>query len=1078
VSFNRSRVIWTCACAAAAAAYVLAQPAAIVRRQADFQTALAVTQAHLYGTTGVTARADRSTPRADVLAIVAEGQWDTVRSRVVARGLTIQFEDQRSGYMRVTVPLEDMHLFFEGPEIEAARVDSLGGYDTRLQPQDLPSSLRFSADGTPYPRATQPEVKRPMRPLLTREIARSYPINSDRDMGMTEFRLHNPTFDGRGVVIGVHDGNTWMALDQPEFSQARALDGTPRRKVLRYLDYPAVRREGFSAPFSDWFECRSGICEVLGLTMRLPAAGRYRLAQPMLAGPELGRGRHGFMKYVVLQRQETGRIYIDTDGDLDFLPETPLVDFNSDAWAPRSTATLLYLGGSSFKAVVTIDAEGQFLWVHPFLGEHVTNTSAVAAGSDTGTNLGVGVAPNASLVFVAHGPRAALLSQNLEGTITLARDRIVDVIYAAIVLQTPLGTSDSFDSVAFDRISEAYNKPILISAGNYPFALSTSPASGARVAMTVGQYVSAKSLEARFGVERSEGPVNASPTGPAIDGGPRPHFTAASVRVTAEVCEAGVSLTAQNQYEIPPCYRLSGGTSAASPSAAGIVALLISAARQHGLTPSVHQIREALMASASLMPGIPAHIQGVGLINVQRAWEYLQRTTTATALDIEGELRHPFVRLLGGSRPKGLYWLATSEAKQSMMVTLRAKRAAGIGSVSVRQEGGLVMSVPKAVALGTNGTATVPVVVAPPALGRISSSWLAFLKAGTTDVVARSLVTAARPAPLSAPSFQHAWQEDVEIDSHRDLVVSVPTGATGMLVETELVTGDGRLLITNPWSMPMLRRSFWAASPGLFSLGRVKGERQVGVFLNPAGGTWGFASGDLSAVSAAAGSSVVPKSRVSVRTTAFRTVCDLVARETKELREHIRVKVHDVFARPMNGGVLAAPAVVEHHRFQLKDEFDRKPVTIDVKPETAAFHIEASQTAGDGIVLQLFDCTLGHCIAITQSVPGDESPKLNVRQPTVGIWKVFAVPVSPLYSQTQIDVTVTQALEVNLAPLTQVFAKNSQSSPVSLTFEGGVRPASDARGLMLFRTDERAKIADIGWGAVSLCTIHDAPSNR
>jgi hypothetical protein len=1073
---NRSRVIWACVCAAAAASYGLAQRAPGDRRQADFHTVLAITQAHLYGTTGLVARADRTAPGADVLAIVADGQWDTVRSRVVARGLTIRFEDQRSGYLRVTVPLKDIRLFFEWPEIEAARVDSLGGYDTRLQPQDLPTSFRFSSDGTPYPRDTRPEAKPPARPPLTREIARSYPINSDQDMGVTEFRAQNPTFDGRGVVIGVQDGDTWLALDQPEFSLARALDGTPRRKVLRYLDHPAIRGEGFSSPFSDWFECRTGICEVQGLMIRVPAAGRYRMAQPMLVGPELGRGRHGFMKYVALQRQETGRIYIDTDGDFDFLPETPLVDFNAEAWDARSIATLLYLAGPSFKAVVTIDAAGQFLWVHPFLGDHVTNTSAVAAGSDTGTNLGVGVAPNASFVLVARGPRAALLSQNVEGTIALASDKDVDVIYASIVLQTPLGTSDSFDSVAFDRISEAYNKPVLVSAGNYPFALSTSPASGARVAMTVGQYASGRSFEARYGIKQSDGPVNASATGPAIDGGPRPHFTAASVRVTAEVCEAGVSLTAQNQYAIPPCYRISGGTSSASPSAAGVVALLISAARQHGLKPSVLQIREALMASATLMPGIPARIQGLGLINVQRAWEYLQRTTPVTALDVEGELRHPFVRLLGGTRPKGVYWLAPSEAKQSMVVTLRAKKTENLDSVFVRQEGDLVMSVPRTVALGTNGSATVPVMVTPPALGRIASSWLTFFKNGTRDIVGRSLVTAARPAPLSAPSYQHAWQEEVEVDSHRDLLVSVPTGTTGMLVETELTAGEGRLLVTNPWFLPMLARSFWSAAPGLFSLASVKGERQAGVFMDPGAGAWGFASGDVAAVTPEAAPRTVPKSLLSTRTTAFRTVCDLVARDVKEPRQHISVKIQDAFAKPVNGGVLAAPAAVLHDRFTIEDEFDRQPVSIDVKPGTAAFQITARQTGGDGIVLQLFDCTLGHCIAVTQSVPGERSPILNLRQPAAGVWKVFAVAVRPLYRPSQVEVTTTQALETHLTPLTQTVTKDPQSLNSSFAFAGDIPTASNARGLMLFRTDERAKASKLGWGAISVCAIHDTPS--
>ena len=1072
---HRSRVIWTCVCGVAAAAYLAAQHELPKRRQADFHTAIAVTQAHLYGTTGLMARADRTSPGADVLLIVSEGKWDVVRSRVVARGFPIRFEDHRSGYLRVTVPLEAIRLFFEWPEIAASRVDGLGAYDTRLQPQDLPTSLMFSADGTPFPRSTRSEAKPPDRPPLTRDVAQSYPYNSDQDMGVTEFRAKNPMFDGRGVGIGAIDGTTWVALDQPEFSTARALDGSPRRKVLRYLDHPGLRRLGSSAPFSDWFDCQGAICEVQGLMMRLPSPGRYRLAELMLKGVEVGRGRNGFMKYIAVQRQDTGRIYIDTDGDLDFIPENALVDFNDQAWNLSSVATLLYLGGPPLKAVVTVDASGTFLWVHPFTGGHVTPMAAVAAGSDTGTNLGVGVAPNASLVHIDSGPRATLVSHEVEGLITIARDKDVDVIYASIIVQTPLGTSDSFDSVAFDRISEAYNKPVLVSAGNYPFALSASPAAGSRVAMTVAQYVSEASYEARYGMKRAAAPIQASTVGPALDGSAKPLFVAATIRVTARPCDEGFSTTAQNMFAMPRCYGISGGTSSASPSAAGVVALLLSAAKQRHLSPSVAQIREALIASARLMRGYPAHMQGVGLINVQRAWEHLQRQAAQPVVDIEGELRHPFVGVLGDVRPKGLYVIASSGDKQAMGLTIRTDPRSGIDVLAVRHEGGVDLSVPENVTLQGSGVTRVPVTLAPPEVGRVGSSWVTFARKMRDEILGRALVTAARPAPLTPPSYRFAWSDEIELDSHRDVLVSVSPGTTGLLIEADLLQGDGRVFVSNPWAMPLFPQAFWSTGAGFYNPAEVRTVHHAGVAMNPAPGAWRFTSTDRASVRPEA---VERNERtlVSVKTTAFRTTCDMVARELNESRDHIRVVINDLFAKPVNGGALAAPASVQRASVTLEDEFTRRPIEIVVKPNTAVLQIAARQRVGDGIVLQLFSCTLGHCIAITQSVPGEESPILNVRQPAAGEWKVFAVPIRPLYKASTVDVTVTQALEADLAPLTQAPVKNgSETSPV---FEGDIPRSTDSRGLMVLRTDERAKINKDGWGAVSICTVHDSSRSR
>ena len=232
-------------------------------------------QAHLCGTSGVHEnQSDDALGRCP--GTIGEARWvaSDPGSRCF-REAVIRFEDRPSRYLRATVSFSDVHLLFEWPEDRCRTSRRLAGYDSRLLQQDLeslgfvPARETSSVRTPPAPTLPTPSA----RPILTRAVSRAYPINTDQDMGVTEFRRANPSFDGRGVGIGVLE-STWIPVDHPAFASARALDGMPRRKILRYLEYPGVRRESGSAPMSEWFDCKSAVCEAQRRVLKLPAAGR------------------------------------------------------------------------------------------------------------------------------------------------------------------------------------------------------------------------------------------------------------------------------------------------------------------------------------------------------------------------------------------------------------------------------------------------------------------------------------------------------------------------------------------------------------------------------------------------------------------------------------------------------------------------------------------------------------------------------------------------------------------------------------------------------------------------------------
>lgn len=85
------------------------------------------------------------------------------------------------------------------------------------------------------------------------------------------------------------------------------------------------------------------------------------------------------------------------------------------------------------------------------------------------------------------------------------------------------------------------------------------------------------------------------------------------------------------------------GTSMSSPNACGCITLLLSAARASNLPTTPVSVRRALENSAKFIPNVHVLGQGYGLVQVERAWEYLNATSDDTNKDISYKVsfNHP-----------------------------------------------------------------------------------------------------------------------------------------------------------------------------------------------------------------------------------------------------------------------------------------------------------------------------------------------------------------------------------------------------------------------------------------------------
>src|SRR5262249_31994388 len=159
------------------------------------------------------------------------------------------------------------------------------------------------------------------------------------------------------------------------------------------------------------------------------------------------------------------------------------------------------------------------------------------------------------------------------------RDRRVDIISGSVSVEAYPSIGTGFAARVIDRVVARYGKPVLLSAANHGPATSTVLSAGnASSALTVGAYISKRSLLLNLGWRLDEDHTVAlfSGRGPANDGAMKPDILAPYQSVSASSCDYQ-SPTTPFVYRLPTCYQLGGGTSNATPFAAGAVARLLSA---------------------------------------------------------------------------------------------------------------------------------------------------------------------------------------------------------------------------------------------------------------------------------------------------------------------------------------------------------------------------------------------------------------------------------------------------------------------------------------------------------------------
>jgi tripeptidyl-peptidase-2 len=511
----------------------------------------------------------------------------------------------------------------------------------------------------------EPEPSDSLRPIVPPVVAQAHGWMPLSSTGVDDFLRAHPTYDGRGVLIGILD----TGIDPGIAGLDRTSTGAPKLLDLRdFSDEGAVALRRVTA-VGDSVEVAGRKLGGFGRVAALNTQGPYYAGTiseiPLGAPPASDLNGNGVVSDtlpVVVTRATDGWVlFADTDGDRSLAGERPIHDYlvarETFGWsrrgqAPPTTIAANFSGGAG---------EPRLALVFDNFG-HGSHVAGIAAGHDLYGLPGFsGVAPGAQLL----GLKIALGAQ---GGITTTGSMMRAVDYAIrfakarrlpLVLNMSFGVGNEIEGRArIDQLLDSVlavhpDLPFTIAAGNDGPGLSTVgfPGSAGR-AIGVGATVPAGFLPGPPDAKREDQLAYFSSRGGEL--------------AKPELVTPGVAYSAVPRWNTGN--EIAQGTSMAAPHAAGLVALLVSAATQEKRVIDAKTIKQALMVTARPLPGGTFVDEGTGLPDIGQAYQWLRS---------ERKVAEVGVRALGSDGVTAAFRELTPAARASQVQQFELTRPAG-----------------------------------------------------------------------------------------------------------------------------------------------------------------------------------------------------------------------------------------------------------------------------------------------------------------------------------------------------------------------------------------------------------------
>ncbi|MEI9851492.1 MAG: S8 family serine peptidase [Sphingomonas sp.] len=619
-------------------------------------------------------RADGA-PVVAMTAIAAPSKEAGATAALRRLGASVRYRDPETGLLVFTVPIAQVTEVLGLASLEAASIDNdKGDFLATMETRWLGSA----DSGDPRSWGVAPSFD-----------TKAYPaLSPAHDMNGAAFRARDVRFDGRGVVIAhVEDFPDFLS---PELQAAKDGAGREVRKFLDIVNVSTPSPAEIGNP-TDWrlvplgpVERKAGDDLPAGVrawrrgSIALPPAvlGRVRLAG---RAEELRKAAKAPLAFPLLWDEEGRRLWLDLNQDGSFRDDAPTGLF-------ADTGEIGVLGiddaATAVRESVGFGVQAMApdrLSLNFGMAPHNTWTAAAMAGSKGTSGRIEGVAPGAQIVAISRGTTIGDFGRAL---IAAYRDPRVDIVliegYGGITNIEGADQQRSLLSILVARLMRGHPKLTFMTGGNET-AMQTLMAPGELPGViSVSAEQSRAAMRDNYGALAGPeyGLHEVGSAGPAGNGALKPDILSPAVFLSAY---PGFLPATQMKGTptAPPGYRVCGGTSCATPAAAGGGALLLGAARLQGLPADVPALLRAIREGARFLPNLQAYEQGHGLIDLEGAWGLLASPGARFTVAVEGPVALSGAIPRAAARGPGLFEREGWTAGQSGIRALRLLRTGG-----------------------------------------------------------------------------------------------------------------------------------------------------------------------------------------------------------------------------------------------------------------------------------------------------------------------------------------------------------------------------------------------------------------
>jgi subtilisin family serine protease len=924
-----------------------------------------------------------------MIAAKAGAAREAVR-QLESLGATVQKQDNALGYIRASVPLGKVDAAAGLSAVEALDVN-----ETVDVPDPRPEGVAALIP-QPVPGAGTPRVN---------------PYMPTQDTGAAQFVDANPTWDGRGVTIGIVD--TGITLDHPSLQTT----STGERKIVDWV----TGTDPFVENDPTWLNMTnqvSGSSFVFNsVTYTAPAAGSYRIAlfneRDSRLGGEVGSdvnrdgnpaGSSGI--FAVLWNPSTDQVWVDTNQNNSFADQAAMrnykVNFDIGYFGTDNPATAV---AERMPFVVQTDGKNKVVNIGIASGAHGSHVAGIAAGNSLFGGAMSGAAPGAKIVssraclFIAGCTAVALT----EGMIYVAKQANVDVINMSIGGLPALNDGNNARCELYKRLIEQENVQMFFSTGNSGPGMNTAGDPGVcDGVLSVGAYITDDTYLSAYGAQLYENDNlhYFSSRGPREDGGFDPDIVAPGAAIStipmwqAQGCLAQVC---------PVGYALFNGTSMASPQSAGAAALLVSAAKQYGAQSQPDQIRKALLSSSRYLTGrYQAYEQGVGLIAVGSAWNLLK--TNLKTVDISSSV--PVNTILSGflANPgfgPGIYDREGVEAGDSYVRTYTFTRNDGPGGTKTYNLTWLdndgTFSSAASIALPKNVPVSLPVTVAPATSG-VHSAVLQLNDPSMNGIEYQTMNTVVAADTFTAGNnYTVTKSGNLGPGQFKTYFFNVPAGTPAFKVD---MTGGGaaglgaiRFLRWHPWGLGIDSNAVsncYNGAPGTCTTGSPTSRTTT----NPQAGVWEVTVDARRNSDAVSAPFTLTASILGATVSPNPDTISSAQLGVPLARSYTATNLFGAFTGRMVGTALGSANLqtptIAHHATQTYD------VTVPAATTSLRATIGSPSDPAADLDLFVYNCTSGTCVLAGQNADGDSEESVTINNPAAGLWRVlvdgFSVP--------------------------------------------------------------------------------------